>query len=807
MEQKALTRRKFLQLSGALGTLAALNEFYPESSMIFVRAIRAGAEAAEPLEQWVSSGCSGCVGWCPIQVKVVEGRAVKIRGNPYDTKVNGGVLCPRGHANLQILYDPDRLKVPVKRTNPKKGRNEDPRWVEISWDEALDTIASKLKALRERGTPEKLLYLRGRYNKLDADLLYDRFTKVYGTPNKISHSALCAEPTKMGNWMAAGRFDYSSYDIENMRYILTFGGPLLESHRPNGPILRRWPEARRKGLKMVVVDPRFSVTAANADEWLPIKSGTDGALACAIAHEILVKGLWDRSFVGDFKDTINKFEAGKTVSEVDWKDAYTIGLVKWWNVFLKDFTAEQASTVTDIPASTIKNIAREFALTKPATAWRARGSTDWPGCGAYNSYAIICLNALVGSVEVTGGMNSFPGVPFNTWPSTVDDEVAKTSLKRTKIDESGTKKFPKAGVVTNNVADNILRDYPYPIEVIIASWNNWTFSAPGSKRWEEVLKKVPFTVHLSTRISEWGWYSDIVLPTPTWLEKWDCSTPAGGATQFTRVTLYQPVVKPLYNTKSEAQITIELAKRIGGTVAESFKGLGGSYGSTDEGLVRYATEPIWKAMLGGWEEFQQKGVWVSSQYKPSWVFPTTSKKWEFYSGSLKDLFESKQIGETDLVTMKVKARGDLLFVPHYEEPIFIGDQAKYPLVMVTYKNALNMEGRSMNVPWVQEIYLPLHGVRGENVAEIHPDTAAKYGIRDDDIVMLESEVGSLKVRAKVLPGVRPDIVAMAYGQGHWKYGRWADNRGANPNEIMGVDYEYYSGGAAYHNTRVRINRA
>jgi anaerobic selenocysteine-containing dehydrogenase len=794
-----------LKESGAAVAITFLATRLPFSYDLLTQPLLVSSVETAPVsEKWISTGCTGCVGWCPLQVKVVGERAVKIRGNPYDDKVNGGKLCVRGHANLQILYDPDRLKAPVKRTNPRKGRDEDPGWVQISWDEALEAVASRLKPLRERGTPERLLILRGRYNKLDSDMLYDRFSKAYGTPNKISHSAICAEPTKIGNWMAQGRYAYSSYDVERARYIISFGAPLLESHRPTASTVRRWPEARVRGLRMAVVDPRFSVTAAKADEWLPIKSGTDGALACAIAHEILVQGLWDRVFVGDFTDGVNRFKPGQSVSEGDWKDAYTTGLTKWWNIFLKDFGPDQASTITDIPSATIRRVAHEFARTKPATAWRARGSTDWPASGAYNSYAIASLNALAGSVEVSGGMNHYPSVAFKSWPAVVEDEIAKTGGKKAKIDGSGTRRFPRADVITNNVADNILSDNPYPIEAIIAYWNNFTFSAPGSKRWEEALKKVPFSVHLSTRISEWGWYSDLVLPVPTWLEKWDCMTPAGGATQYTRATLYQPAIKPLYNTMSEAQFAIALARRLGGTVGESFLGFGGEYGDSDEGLVKYATEPLWKPMTGGWEEFREKGVWISPEYKPKWEFPTPSKKWEFYSASLAKLFADKKIGDEDLAAMKVKARGDLLLVPHYEEPVFIGEQAEYPLVLVTYKNSLNMEGRSKNVPWVQEIYLPLHGIVGENVAEVHPQTAARHGIADGDMIWVESKIGRIRIRAKVFQGVRPDVVAMAYGQGHWKYGRWADNRGANPNEIMGVEYEYYSGGAAFHNTRVKI---
>ncbi|MBI2288255.1 MAG: molybdopterin-dependent oxidoreductase [Chloroflexi bacterium] len=210
--------------------------------------------------------------------------------------------------------------------------------------------------------------------------------------------------------------------------------------------------------------------------------------------------------------------SGRPVNEADWQDAYSIGLVKWWNEVLNGFTANVAAKETGIPEGTIKKIAREFATTKPAITLRGRGVGAWPGNGTYNVYAIYALNGLVGSVEVKGGANHYPSVSFSDEPIPItQDDLAKTGTKQPRIDEKGTVKFPYADVITNNAADNILKDFPYPIEMILSYWNNWTFSAPGSKRWEEVLKKVPFMAHHTTHISEWSMYADIILPAKTYL--------------------------------------------------------------------------------------------------------------------------------------------------------------------------------------------------------------------------------------------------------------------------------------------------
>lgn len=803
-----VSRRDFLKASGAAVATAAI------IPRVDFRFLTSEPQAVASPEQWVASGCNGCVGWCPLRVRVVNGKAVKIEGNP-ESKWTRGKLCPRARLNLQILYDPDRVKKPLKRTNPSKGRDQDPGWVEITWEEAIQTVASKMKALRDRGTPERLALFRGRYTPLDADLLYGRLIKAYGSPNSISHSALCSETDKSGNWYARGEYAYTSYDLEDANYIIAFGSPYLESNRPVTGLLTAAAAGRRgRGIrpKTVVVDPRQSVSAARADEWLPVNPGTDGALALGIAHEILTAGLWDRKFVGDFNDPSKTFVAGSAVDEADWQDAYSIGLIKWWNEVLNGFTAAVAARETGIPESTIRRIAREFASAKPAITVRGRGLGAWPGNGTYNVYAVYALNGLVGSVEVKGGANHTTSVSFSAEPiALTQDDLAKTGTKKPTIDEKGTIKFPRADSVTNNAADNILNDYPYPIEMTLGYWNNWTFSAPGSKRWEEVLKKVPFSVHHTTHISEWSMYCDIVLPAKTCLEKWSAGSPAGGSGVWSGMTLFQPVIEPLYDTKSEVELALVLGKKLGEyypSIKASFDGIGGAYGDTAEGYTQVRTEVAWKTLSRGWEEFKEKGTVNVGPYTFKWEFKTPSKKFEFVSGNLKKLFEDKKVANADLEVYHIKARGDKLYMPHYQKPIFIGEAAQYPLVLITYKNMLNQEGRSANTPWAQEMYLnPLYGTGWTNLAEINPATGAKYGIADGDAIYMESEVGKIKATAKLSEGIHPDVVAMCYGQGHWAYGRWAKDKGANPNEITGVMYEHITGMAAYFNTRVKVYKA
>lgn len=834
---KKLSRRSFTKSMVVVGAVASLGDVFVNRRL---GPVLVQGQPNDPIaldEKLIATGCNGCVGWCPLMVRVVNGRAVAINGNPNSVWTNGKV-CTRARLNLQMLYDPDRIKTPLKRTNPNKGRDQDPGWIPITWDEALGTVTLKLKELRDREAPERFALLRGRYDHASADILYSRFAKSYGTPNSFSHSALCAESTKGGRWMALGDYDYSGFDWSKANYIISFGSPFLETHRPTSGIVAAWGEVRRgegARAKFVMVDPRFSVTASKADEWIPVNPQTDGALALGMAHSILTQGLWDKSFVGNFdkNSPIKKFETGKalpeeftadvevevvdpvtqekkkemqTVSGKTFKESMTSGLIKWWNTYLKDFTLKIAAEKTGIPEDTINRLAREFANTAPSIAIWGRGSDAKPA-GSFSSYAIISLNALSGSIEKV--VNHRPSVSYTDEVIGIEsDDTANNGKKKPKLDEAKTKKFPNAGVVTNNVADNILQDNPYPIEVALAWWSNFAFSAPASKRWEEVFRKIPFLIHHTTHISETSIYADILLPAKTYIEKWGYGDPAGCAGLSKGTTLFQPAIEPLYDCKSELELGLELGKRLGQhypSIDASFKGIGGQYGDTPEGYVKARTEKQWASLSGGWDEFKQKGV-TNHYYKAKTEFSTPSKKFEFYSDTLKDLFKKLEMTDQDIEGLLIKAKGDVTYVPHYEEPIFIGNKETYPLVLIGYKLGLNQEGRSQNTPWFQMHTFVNYQTGGTNYAEINTITAKKYGISDGDSVYVESEIGRVKTEAKVVEGVHPESLCMAYGQGHFAYGNVAKNRGVNPNEITGVMYDHITGMAAFYNTRVRIYR-
>ncbi len=851
---KGIKRRTFLKISGAAVAVAALaGGCAPEEPEEPVEVDPdEEVERVEPVPlaegSWLPSGCAGCTSWCAKEVYVVDGRAIKVRANARSMVHRGG-SCPRSHMALQQVYDPDRVKVPMKRTNPNKGRNEDPGFVPITWDEAAETIAEKLMELREANETHKFLLMRGRYTQLN-QILYGRMPAILGSPNNISHSSICAEAEKFGPMYTEGYWNYRDYDIEKTKYVLVWGCDPISSNRQVSHYLNAWGDLLDRA-EVAVVDPRLSATASKANEWLPVKPGEDAALALALAHVILAEDLWSREFVGDFQDGTNRFVAGQTVEEDTFNEAHTLGVVKWWNMELKDRTPEWAEEVTSIRAEQIKRVATRLGENAPNVIVWLGGGPAMQVRGGYAAMAVHALNGLLGSVDNEGGSIRGASIPHASVPSSGDfiDEISAEGAGKQKIDQRGYKEFPAmasgnpgSGVVTNRVADGILDEDPYDIKVAFAYWNNFNFSCPEPDRWNQAMAKVPFFVHSVTHASEMTRFADIVLPsTHHGFEQWGYLGQKGNG--YTHCWLARPIIDRVWDCKNpETEVVWLIAEKLADrgfsklldfckaitdpeTGAEPQNGM-----EFSEYAIKHRLQPIWDPnayvsgdRFDGWEDFKASGVWNSDkyQYKTLWDdFGTVSGKFEFYSETLKKALETHAGNHNASVdeileTCKYLARGEYAFIPHYEEPYLWGEVEEYPLVLVDYKSRLNREGRSANCSWYYEIKdIDPGDDKWEDVAKINPADARELGIEDGDRVQLSSPVGQIECKIKLWEGVPPGTISKTFGQGHWAYGRLAAQdfaqaaaRGANNNDILPADYERLSGSSAFYAvTRVKIEK-
>jgi anaerobic selenocysteine-containing dehydrogenase len=847
-----LTRRAFIQASAATSGLMAAGcaTQPPISSAMAPRKMKGGAPAKG---EWVASTCQGCTQWCAIQIFVQDGRAVRVRGNPL-SQTNHGYVCPRGHLIPQQVYDPDRVKVPLKRTNPMKGRGVDPKFVPITWDEALDTVADKMIELRRGNEPDKLVYMRGRYSPTSTNLLYGTLPKVFGTPNYFSHSAICAEAEKMGPGLTQGFFGYRDYDLEKTMCVVVWGCDPLASNRQVPNTIHRFGEILARGT-VIAVDPRLSNVAAKAHEWLPILPGTDGALAGAIAHVLLTEGLWNREFVGDFKDGRNLFTTGKAVDEAAFAEKETHGLVKWWNLELKDHTPAWAEKECGIPAAQIVKVARAMGKAAPKTVvWMGPGVAMNPR-GTYTAMIVHALNGLVGSIDAEGGVWQSSSVPVASFPKADKyvDDLAKDKGHGKKLDGRGAKDMPAmmnakpgSGVVTNNVANGMLKN-PGAVKVFLSSWSNFNFSCTGAQRWDQAMAKVPFFVHMTTNASEMTQFADIVLPaTFNSAEGWSIVTNMGNGYGY--ASIQQGAVKRLWDVKQEENevmwlLAEKLAKKgfpnLFDYYAKEFKDPETGKAPTSalefaEITTKISSSSLWMpkeplkgdAKLEGWADFRRKGIFSGPKYslKKGWggKFHTETKKFEFYSETMKKgLLEHAKKYDTSvddiLAVSGYVARGEVAFVPHYEPPKRHGSFEQYPFTFIDYKSRLNREGRSQNVTWYHEFKKVDPGdVSWDDVLKMNPADGSKLGLKTGDMVKVTSPSGSITVKLKLWEGVRPGTVAKCFGQGHWAYGRVATKDyakaiplGGSNNDILVDDYDRLSGSTARNGgfTGVRIQKA
>jgi anaerobic selenocysteine-containing dehydrogenase len=793
-----LTRRAFLKMAGGGTAAAALYELGPKAPLLRALGLEEQAAAQAHQEVWRSTICQQCQAGCGLLVRVVDGRAVKIEGNPLHPS-NKGKICPKAQAGLQVLYDPDRIKGPMRRA----GERGEGRWEPISWDEAIGQVVNRLAELSDGGKPHTVVFLTGRVlGQMEG--LIARFCQAYGTPNHITHNSISAAATEVAHWLTQGQRGFLGYDWERTNYLLSFGVSMLEAWRPTVRNVKAYGHMRRgrpyRRLRMVQVDTRFSITAAKADEWVPIRPGTDGALALGIAYVIINEGLYDKDFV-----------AGHTFGFEDWTDEEGVQHIGFKTLVLRDYAPSQVEAITGVPAETITRIAREFATTRPAVAIGDRGISMWSN-GLFNQLAVHALNALVGSIDTIGGALTQRQALFLPWPELAADPVAEEGRAQPRIDHAGTRRYPLADDVYQQLPESIADDDPYPVNALFLYYTNPLFSSPQVGRFYEAFEKVPFIVSFSPFLDDSTAYADLILPDHTYLERLqDVSPPP--SLGYPVVGLAQPAVAPLFDTRHTGDALLEIAHGLGEPVARSFP-----WHSFAE-VVQYRISGLWRSEQGDitatefdffWEEFTRRSVWSDPPYNfGEWgrVLATPSGRFEFYSQALRD--ELAKIADDDLEglleELGVQARGDEVYLPHYEPPRAVGDPQEYPFFLNTYKLMAHAEGRGANLPNLQEM-LGLHVNRKwDSWLEINPGVARALGIAADDWVWVESPLGEkIKVRAVLYPGARPDVVCIPFELGHRAYGRWAKDRGVNPNWLIANETAQLTGTLAPFATRVKV---
>jgi len=819
-----ISRRGFLALSAAGAAGTAVSGCTPHKLADFLELSESGRRAPQGEEKWVTSICGQCEGGCSIRVRTVGGRAVNITGNPF-YPLNRNGLCPTGLAGLQALDNPDRLHGPLRRA----GQRGEGKWEAISWEEAIGTVAQQLREIRDRAEPHSLLFLTGDSSGLMGTLI-DRFCRAYGTPNDIRKLSPDLEGRALVGRCAHGRSAPFAFDLDNSNCILSFGSPLLEASVSPVRMLRAYGYLRQERpgprAKIIQIEPRFSPTAAKADEWIPINPGTEGALALGLAYVLIREGLYDRSFVENH-----------TFGFEDWQDAEGNTHTGFRKLVLQDYNVDAVVHATGVPVATVLRMAKEFAAHRPAVAIAQLNSTN----ALYSLLAVQALNALVGSIDVPGGVVFPREAPLKPLPEADLDERARQGLAQPRLDRPSSRDFPLARHVPAALPQAILEQKPYPTNAVFLYYTNPVFSAPEPLRFARAFEKVPLIASFSPFIDESSAIADLILPDHTPLERWqDAPTPP--VAPYSLFGLRQPVVNPLYDTMHTGDVLMRIARAIGGSTGQAFPWPGfldvlresatGLHEARRGAIVEPFTTKPWTALLEErgwwslpettfddfWAQLQDKGGWWDPiYYFNQWdrIFQTPSGKYEFYSLTLKKIVEGQHEGAPreeakrppDSTSSPLASAADQACLPHFEPPRFVGDSEQYPFHVNIIRPLPLACGRDGNQPFLQEILDPRLHVRWDSWVEINPQAAEQHGIQDGAEVWLESPVGKLKARARLNPGAMPDVVNIPANLGHTAYGRWAKDIGVNPMLIVASEHDDLAGLGASGATRVRVYKA
>jgi len=523
------TRRQFLQLTGATAAGAVVFAgCSPRAGELLVQsAARLPEDMVTGIDNWYATICRMCPAGCGIIVRVMEGRAKKIEGNP-DYPVNRGKLCARGQAGLQALYHPDRIQGPLRRNGDKGSGRFEP----ITWDAAVNELMGKLKELRTGQTPGELLLVTPPLTGHLA-LVLQRFAQAPGSGLQIATFEALEEArsTRMAVAQALGLGPAPTpvpfFDVANARFILSFGANFLDGWL--SPVhygvaygqFRGRPQAR--GV-LVQIEPRVTSSGASADQWIPIKPGTEGILALGIAQVVMAGGLADPT-------TAAQLEALTRSPR------------------LEAYQPSSVAAATGVPEDQIVALARRLAGQGPSLVI-AGGPAAAQSNGRFNLTAILSLNRLVRSVGQSGGISLNPPSPLpevpassSPWPSAWWQGLAQAI--------SSGQPWPNANapLVT-------------PPKVLMVRGANPVHSLPAAFGFKDALAGVPYIVSFSSFMDETAALADLVLPEHTYLEDWGSDIPEPGP-GFQVMGFQQPVVNRLYDTRSFGDVLLGVASELG----------------------------------------------------------------------------------------------------------------------------------------------------------------------------------------------------------------------------------------------------
>ncbi len=680
-----MNRRKFLKVLGVTGggaaTLAGCSTDQVEHLIPY---LVPNEDQIPGIATYYASTCRECSAGCGVHLRVREGRAVKVEGNP-DHPVNRGRLCGRAQASLQGTYNPDRVRQPL-------ARNADGQFDKISWDDALGRVAQAVSS----ANPDNVWFVTGNEGG-SFDRFVDEWLAALGSSHRVVFEPFAHEALRHAARQVFGVDAVPSYRFEDAEYVLSLGADFLETWI--SPVEQARGFAASHGFhegmgRYVHVEPRMSMTAMSADEWIAPAPGTEGLLALAMAQVILADGL------GRFPTDARRLENT-----------------------LASYTPDAVAARTEVPAEKILRLAREFAAV-PSVALPGGAGTQHPDAHL-TAAASLLLNYVAGNVGTT--------VVFGA-----DQNVAGGSTY------TSLRTFQETAVASAP-------------DVLFIHGANPGYATPAAgAAFAAAQQNASLTVSFSRFVDETTAAADLILPDHDPYEQWNDYTPRVGVR-----SLQQPVMQPVFDTRQTGDVLLEVARQVGGLLARRLAPAG------DGATYKDYLQNQWRRVqrdLGDrrpfdefWREaLQRGGVW----------------------------------GESPRRTMRLAASAATLTAPGWSTP-------EGQFTLIAYPSMSLLDGRGANRPWLQELPDPVTKMTWGSWVEIHPETADGLGIAEGDEVEVTSPDGSIRAPAYLHPGLRPDVVAVPFGQGHTAFGQYATDRGANVYRVLSAQPTEFGGVSHY----------
>jgi len=683
----------------------------------------------------ISTTCEMCVNKCSLIAVVENGVIHKLNPNPASPR-SRGMLCARGNAGIQQVYDPSRLKRPLIRA----GARGEGKWRPATWDEAWDFAAQKLSSVKEKYGPQGTLWSS---TESFQEVFFKNLGSALGSPNIVRHPTLCLASVNLAYSVTFGTVP--SFDLINSKYIIMSGANRLESLITPDTMDLIDSTLERKA-RLVYLDPRFTVTASKADEWYPIRPGTDLAFILALLNVIVSENRYHKEFVA----------------------TYTTGFEKLAE-HVKPYTPEWAERETEIPAKDIARIAREFSDAAPRAVYYAGRRSSWYRDDFQTRRAQAILNAIVGNWDRQGGMVPNAKIAlgeyvFFPW----DDPVAP------RVDEMD-KNFPLAAKGDGaylKLRENVLAGTPYPVKAWMIHKQDPLNALPDQAKTIRMIEQMDFIAVIDVQMSDSAWYADVVFPESTYLERQD---PVEVLSGISPVVVYrQPVIKPLHDTKPTLEIVQGLAKRL--NLTQYF----------DYTIDQWVAEQVKELPLESPLEYLKKhGIYVPEGF-PKYG-STLNAEHRFVTKS----------GKIELFSERLQEAGHEPLPAYHAPPQPPAGQFR----LILGRKAYFTHANSTNNPWLNE-FAP------ENNLWLHPSTADRLRVGNQDRVEVSSTVGTVRMKALVTEEIRPDCVFMLHGYG--KRSRWqrlVADVGASDARLLETAWDKISGNAALHETFVKVRKA